>query len=154
MLSLLLFVLAGIVKEFFINVIPFFQVIDYSLLFTILIWIGLMRIYLIGEWKIPNWSKSILITYLLFCTFLLFTGFYTPSPNYGWLKIFRFIVFNSTMFITPFIIIRSINDSKRLLILLRNVLIIIALLMILYILYYLSITSGISFLLRVSRQIE
>ena len=150
MLSLLLFVLAGIVKEFFINVIPFFQVIDYSLLFTILIWIGLMRIYLIGEWKIPNWSKSILITYLLFCTFLLFTGFYTPSPNYGWLKIFRFIVFNSTMFITPFIIIRSINDSKRLLILLRNVLIIIALLMILYILYYLSITSGISFLLRVS----
>jgi O-antigen ligase len=150
MISLLLFVLSGIVKDFFINSIPFFQVVDYSLLFTIIIWIGLIRIYLIGEWKIPNWSKSILITYILFCTFLLFSGFYTPSPNYGWLKIFRFIVFNSTMFLTPFIIIRSIDDSKRLLILLRNVLIIIAILMIFYILYSLSITSGISFLLRVS----
>lgn len=149
-ISLLLLALTGIIKGFLRNVIPVFEVIDYTLLFTILIWIGLFRLYFIGRWRIPDWSKSLLGLYTLFCIILFFSGFYTPSPNYGWQKIIRFIVFNSTMFITPFIIISNIEDSKRVLLWFRNILIVFSTIMFGYILYFLAISSGISFLIRVS----
>ncbi len=148
--SLLLLALTGIVKGFLINIIPVFEVVDYTILFTILIWIGLFRIYFIGKWRIPEWSKSILGLYSLFCIILFFSGFYTPSPDYGWQKIMRFIVFNSTMFVTPFIIINNIGDSKRVLLWFRNILIVFGAIMFGYILYFLAISSGISFLIRVS----
>ncbi len=149
-ISLLLLALTGIIKGFLRNVIPIFEVMDYTLLFTILIWIGLFRLYFIGRWRIPDWSKSLLGLYTLFCIILFFSGFYTPSPNYGWQKIIRFIVFNSTMFITPFIIISNIEDSKRVLLWFRNILIVFSAIMFGYILYFLAISSGISFLIRVS----
>jgi len=148
--SLLLLALTGIIKGFLINIIPVFEVVDYTLLFTILIWVGLFRLYFIQKWKIPDWSKSLFGLYLLFCIVLLFSGFYTPSPIYGWQKIMRFIVFNTTMFITPFIIIKHIGDSKRILLWFRNLLIVIVVTMMGYILYFLTISSGISLLLRVS----
>lgn len=148
--SLLLLALTGIIKGFLINIIPVFEVIDYTLLFAILIWIGLFRLYFIGKWRIPEWSKSLLGLYSLFCIILFFSGFYTPSPDYGWQKIMRFIVFNSTMFITPFIIINNIGDSKRVLLWFRNILIVFGAIMFGYILYFLAISSGISFLIRVS----
>ena len=148
--SLLLLALTGIIKGFLINIIPVFEIIDYTLLFTILIWIGLFRLYFINQWSIPNWSKSLLGIYALFCMILLFSGFYTPSPSYGWQKILRFIVFNTTMFITPLIIIKNIGDSKQILLWFRNSLIVIVVTMIGYILYYLAISNGISLLIRVS----
>ncbi len=148
--SLLLLALTGILKGFLINVIPVFEVIDYTLLFTILIWISLFRLYFIGKWRIPDRSKLLLGLYSLFCIILFFSGLYTPSPNYGWQKIMRFIVFNTTMFITPFIIINNIGDSKRMLLWFRNILIVFGLVMFGYIIYFLTISSGISFLIRVS----
>ena len=148
--SLLLLALTGIIKGFLINIIPVFEVVDYTLLFTILIWIGLFRLYFINKWRIPDWSKSLFGIYALFCIILLFSGFYTPSPNYGWQKIMRFIVFNTTMFITPFIIINNIGDSKRILIWFRNLLLVIVVIMMGYVLYFLAISSGISLLVRVS----
>jgi len=149
-ISLLLLALTGIVKGFLINIISVFEIIDYTLLFTILIWIGLFRLFLINKWHIPNWSKSILGIYVLFCLVLFLSGFYTPSPNYGWQKIMRFIVFNTTMFITPIIIIKNIGDSKQLMLWFRNSLIVIFLTMMGYILYFLAFSSGISLLVRVS----
>ena len=149
-ISMLLLALTGIVKGFLINIIPVFEVVDYTLLFTFLIWIGLFRLYFINKWRIPDWSKSLFGIYLLFCIILLFSGFYTPSPSYGWQKIIRFIVFNTTMFITPFIIIKNIGDSKQLLLWFRNSLIVIVTIMMGYILYFLAISSGISLLIRVS----
>ena len=149
-ISLLLLALTGIIKGFLINIIPVFEIIDYTLLFTILIWIGLFRLYFINQWSIPDWSKSLFGIYSLFCIILFFSGFYTPSPNYGWQKIMRFIVFNTTMFITPIIIIKSIGDSKRILLWFRNLLIVIVVTMMGYILYFLVISSGISLLIRVS----
>ena len=149
-ISLLILAFTGIIKGFLINIIPFFEVVDYTFLFTIFIWLGLFRLYFIKKWRIPDWSKSIFGIYTLFCIILLFSGFYTPSPNYGWQKIMRFIVFNTTMFITPFIIIKNIRDSKRTLFWFRNLLIVIVVTMMGYILYFLAISSGISLLLRVS----
>ncbi len=90
-ISLLLLALTGIVKGFLINIIPVFEVVDYTLLFTILIWIGLFRLYFINKWRIHNWSKSLFGIHVLFSIVLLFSGFYTPSPSYGWQKIMRFI---------------------------------------------------------------
>lgn len=148
--SLLLLALTGIIKGFLINIIPVFEVIDYTLLFTILIWLGLFRLYFIGKWRIPEWSKYVLGLYLLFCIVLFFSGFYTPSPNYGWQKIIRFIVFNTTMFVTPIIIIKNIGDSKQILLWFRNILIVVGTLMMGYILYYLAVSSGIALLIRVS----
>ena len=66
-ISLLLLALTGIIKGFLINIFPVFEVVDYTLLFTILIWIGLLRLYFINKWIIPNWSKSLLGIYALFC---------------------------------------------------------------------------------------
>ena len=149
-ISLLLLALTGIIKGFLINIFPVFEVVDYTLLFTILIWIGLFRLYVINKWIVPNWSKSLFGIYALFCIALLFSGFYTPSPNYGWQKIMRFIVFNTTMFITPFVIIKNIGDSQKILLWFRNLLIIIVITMIGYILYFLAISSGLSLLIRVS----
>jgi len=149
-ISLLLLALTGIVKGFLINIIPVFEVVDYTLLFTILIWVGLIRLYFSNNWNIPEWSKSLFGIYTLFCIILLFSGFYTPSPNYGWQKIMRFIVFNTTMFVTPFIIIKNFRDSKQLLYWFRNSLIMIVVTMVVYILYFLAISSGISLLIRVS----
>ncbi|NHZ86703.1 MAG: hypothetical protein GWP19_12635, partial [Planctomycetia bacterium] len=149
-ISLLFLALTGIIKGFLEVISPVFEIIDYTLLFTIIIWIGLLRLYIVGKAKIPEWAQSILISYILFCTFLFFSGFYSPSPNYGWQKVFRFIVFNTTMFITPLIIINTIGDSKRILLWFRNILIVIVVIMTGYILYYLAISSGISFLIRVS----
>ena len=149
-ISLLLLALTGIIKGFLINIFPVFELVDYTLLFTILIWVGLFRLFFINKWIVPNWSKSLIGIYALFCIVLLFSGFYTPSPNYGWQKIMRFVVFNTTMFITPFVIIKNIGDSKKVLLWFRNFLIIIVVTMIGYLLYYLAISSGLSLLIRVS----
>jgi hypothetical protein len=149
-ISLLLLALTGIIKGFLINIFPVFEVVDYTLLFTILIWVGLFRLFFINKWIVPNWSKSLFGIYALFCILLLFSGFYTPSPNYGWQKIMRFVVFNTTMFITPFVIIKNTGDSKKVLLWFRNFLIIIVVTMIGYLLYYLAISSGLSLLIRVS----
>jgi len=114
-ISLLFLAMTGIIKGFLIRIFPVFEVIDYTLLFTIIIWIGLFRLFLIGEWKIPLWSKQFITLYMLFSIVLLFSGFYTPSPNYGWQKIGLFLIFNTTMFITPFIIIKKVKDSVQIL---------------------------------------
>lgn len=149
-ISLLFLALTGIIKGFLEAIFPVFEIIDYTLLFTIIIWIGLFRLYIVGKAKIPNWCQSILISYIIFCIFLFFSGFYSPSPNYGWQKVFRFIVFNTTMFITPLIIINNIGDSKRILLWFRNILVVIVVIMTSYILYFLAISSGVSLLVRVS----
>ena len=149
-ISLLFLALTGIIKGFLEAISPVFETIDYTLLFTILIWVGLFRLYIIGKAKIPNWFQPLLFTYILFCTFLFISGFYSPSPNYGWQKVFRFIVFNSTMFITPVIIIRNITDSAKILSWFKIMLISIALLMAGYLGFYLVTSSGLSILVRVS----
>ena len=149
-ISLLFLALTELVKGFLITMFPIFELIDYTLLFTIIIWIGLLRYIVSFKTSVPKWSHSILVYYILFCIFLFLSGFYTPSPNYGWQKIMRFVVFNTTMFITPFVIIKNIGDSQKILLWFRNFLIIIVFTMIGYLLYYLAISSGLSLLIRVS----
>ena len=148
--SLLLLLLTGIIKGFIVNTIPVFEIIDYTLLFTILVWIGLFRLYFIGQLNMPNWGKSIVIIYVLFCIMLFFSGFYTPSPIFGWQKIMRFAVFNSTLFITPLIIVKNINDSQKLLKWFRNIFVIVGAITIGYVLYFLAISNMVSFLIRFS----
>ena len=53
-ISLLLLALTGIIKGFLINIFPIFEVVDYTLLFTILIWVGLFRLFFIDKWFVPN----------------------------------------------------------------------------------------------------
>lgn len=149
-LSLLLLAIAGLVKGFINSLNPIFELIDYTLIITFLLWCGLLFFYLRGKLLLPRWSNGIINCYILFCIILFLSGFYTPSPNYGWLKIIRFIVFSTTMFITPFLIINNSKDSRKLLVYFNGVILSIAIGMFAYIVYLLMTGNIFTYLVRVT----
>ena len=114
-ISLLLIGFISIIKSFFIEQFEFFQMVDLTLLLIILIWLSLIFYFLKGELVIPSWSIKILISFFLFTIFITFSGLYSASPNYGWLKILRFSILSSTIFITPIIFLKNSKDSKSML---------------------------------------
>lgn len=113
-ISLLLMVTTGVVKGFIQKSMPLFESIDYTLILAVFLWTGLGIQFLKGRLHIPKWSMKLIITFLFFLIALTFSGLYTPSYNYGILKIIRFIVFGSTMFLAPLVIIRQSSDSIQL----------------------------------------
>ena len=114
-ISLLLIGFISIIKSFFIEQFEFFQMVDLTLLLIVLIWLSLIFYFLKGELVIPSWSIKILISFFLFTIFITFSGLYSASPNYGWLKILRFSILSSTIFITPIIFLKNSKDSKSML---------------------------------------
>ena len=63
-------------------------------------------------WNIPNNLKEIVYVFILFGFVLGLSYLYTPSPEYGLMKIIRFNTFALTMFLTPILIIKTPDDSK------------------------------------------
>ena len=62
-------------------------------------------------WNIPNNLKEIVYVFILFGFVLGLSYLYTPSPEYGLMKIIRFNTFALTMFLTPILIIKTPDDS-------------------------------------------
>ena len=114
-ISLMILSLTAITKGYLINYFPIIEIIDVTVIATIIIWLGLIKMLLEGNWTLPNEQKTIVYLFLIFGLLLGISYLHTPSPEYGLRKILRFNTFAVTMFITPLLIIKTPDDSRKLL---------------------------------------
>ena len=114
-IALMILSLTAIIKGYLINYFPLIELVDITVIATLIIWLGLVKILLEGNWKLPSEWKSIVYLFLIFGFLLGISYIYTVSPDYGFRKILRFNTFAITMFMTPLLIIKTPADSKRLL---------------------------------------
>jgi len=137
-ITLMILSLTAIIKGYLINYIPVIEILDITVIATLIIWLGLVKILLEGNWKLPSEQKSIVYLFLIFGLLLGISYIYTASPDYGFRKILRFNTFAVTMFISPLLIIKSPADSKRLLSYFYFLLVIIIGIMLLQFVYFLK----------------
>ena len=137
-IALMILSLTAIIKGYLINYFPVIEIVDITVIATLIIWLGLVKILLEGNWKLPSEQKSIVYLFLIFGLLLGISYIYTVSPDYGFRKILRFNTFAVTMFITPLLIIKSPTDSKRLLSYFYFLLVIIIGIMLLQFVYFLK----------------
>ena len=137
-IALMILSLTAIIKGYLINYFPVIEIVDITVIATLIIWLGLVKILLEGNWKLPSEPKSIVYLFLIFGLLLGISYIYTVSPDYGFRKILRFNTFAVTMFISPLLIIKSPADSKRLLSYFYFLLVIIIGIMLLQFVYFLK----------------
>ena len=137
-IALMILSLTAIIKGYLINYFPVIEIVDITVIATLIIWLGLVKILLEGNWKLPSEQKSIVYLFLIFGLLLGISYIYTASPDYGFRKILRFNTFAVTMFISPLLIIKSPADSKRLLSYFYFLLVIIIGIMLLQFVYFLK----------------
>jgi len=137
-IALMILSLTAIIKGYLINYFPVNEIVDITVIATLIIWLGLVKILLEGNWKLPSESKLIVYLFLIFGLLLGISYIYTVSPDYGFRKILRFNTFAVTMFISPLLIIKSPADSKRLLSYFYFLLVIIIGIMLLQFVYFLK----------------
>ena len=137
-IALMILSLTAIIKGYLINYFPVNEIVDITVIATLIIWLGLVKILLEGNWKLPSEQKSIVYLFLIFGLLLGISYIYTVSPDYGFRKILRFNTFAVTMFISPLLIIKSPADSKRLLSYFYFLLVIIIGIMLLQFVYFLK----------------
>ena len=137
-ITLMILSLTAIIKGYLINYFPVIEILDITVIATIIIWLGLVKILLEGNWKLPSEPKSIVYLFLIFGLLLGISYIYTASPDYGFRKILRFNTFAVTIFISPLLIIKSPADSKRLLSYFYFLLVIIIGIMLLQFVYFLK----------------
>ena len=137
-IALMILSLTAIIKGYLINYFPVIEILDITVIATLIIWLGLVKILLEGNWKLPSEPKSIVYLFLIFGLLLGISYIYTASPDYGFRKILRFNTFAVTMFISPLLIIKSPADSKRLLSYFYFLLVIIIGIMLLQFVYFLK----------------
>lgn len=125
--SLILMTLTGVIKGFLEVSVPILAVVDFTLVLTGIVWLGVAKAILEGRWKVPRWSRAVITSFSLFCLILAFSGFYTPSPLYGWLKIASYCVFGMTLFLVPIALVKTRRDSVRVLNYYKVLLLIVAL---------------------------
>lgn len=137
-ITLMIMSLTAIVKGYLVSYFSIFQVLDITVIITFIIWLGLIKIALNGEWKLSEEQKAPVYLFILFGILLCLSFIYTPSPVYGLRKILRFNTFALTMFITPLIVIKTPADSKRLLTYFKYLIIIIIGIMLFQFVYFLN----------------
>lgn len=137
-IALMILSLTAIIKGYLINYFPVVEVVDITVIAALIIWLGLVKILLEGNWKFPSEPTSIVYLFLIFGLLLGISYMYTASPDYGFRKILRFNTFAVTMFISPLLIIKSPADSKRLLSYFYFLLVIIIGIMLLQFVYFLK----------------
>ena len=114
-IALMMLSLTAIIKGYLLIYFPFTENFDVTVISTLIIWLGLIKMFVEGDWKLSREQKAIIYIFITFGLFLGISYLYTPSPEYGFRKALRFNTFAITMFITPLLIIKSPEDSKRLL---------------------------------------
>ena len=114
-IALMMLSLTAIIKGYLLIYFPFTENFDVTVISTLIIWLGLIKMFVEGDWKLSSEQKAIVYIFITFGLFLGISFLYTPSPEYGLRKALRFNTFAITMFITPLLIIKSPEDSKRLL---------------------------------------
>tara|TARA_Y100000590_G_scaffold344091_2_gene393385 strand:- start:1118 stop:2488 length:1371 start_codon:yes stop_codon:yes gene_type:complete len=113
--TLLLIGFTSIIKGFLQEQVLIFETLDLTVLLIALLWLGMARIFISGEWRFPELARGLLLLFALFSGVVMLSGLYTPSPESGGLKISRFLVFASSMFVAPFVLLNTQADSARML---------------------------------------
>ena len=137
-IALMMLSLTGIIKGYLLIYFPITEYFDITVISTSIIWLGLIKIFFEGNWKLSIAQKAIVYIFITFGLFLGISFLYTPSPEYGLIKVLRFNTFAITMFVTPLLIIKSPADSKRLLSYFYFLLAVIISIMLFQFIYYLT----------------
>ena len=114
-IALMMLSLIAIIKGYLLIYFPITEYFDITVISTLIIWLGLIKIFFVGNWKLSSEQKIIVYLFITFGLLLGISFLYTPSPEYGLRKVLRFNTFSITVFIAPLLIIKSPADSKRLL---------------------------------------
>ena len=78
-IALMILSLTAIIKGYLINYFPLIALVDITVIATLIIWLGLVKILLEGNWKLPSEWKSIVYLFLIFGFYWAFHT-YTQSP--------------------------------------------------------------------------
>ena len=109
--SVLLLMFTGVVKGYILEMVPVAGAVDLTMLLVLLTWAGLAKHLLEGTFAFSKKLYPIVLLFILFVLFVLLSAFYTPSPNYGWLKAGRFSLITLTMVLAPFVLLKTQKDS-------------------------------------------
>jgi len=105
-----LFLSAGVLKEWVQTNIPLFQSVDFTLMMAFLSIVSIF-IYRLRKNKLFDIPLDIsFLPFFLFSIFLLIGNLYSPSPEYAQLKSSSFFIFNGLLFFTP---VLFIDSSKK-----------------------------------------
>jgi O-antigen ligase len=149
-ITLILLSLTGVLKGFLFEQVTLFETIDLSLLLILLLMVGWFYLLITDRFHIPKDLRNLAFLFIGLTFVLFVSGFYTVSPEYGWMKIGRFIVFLLPMCLTPFIIFQKSEDSRKLLRIFIIVIICVAAILMIR-LVYISLTGGLlGYLVRVT----
>jgi O-antigen ligase len=111
---------------------------------------GWFYLLITDRFHIPKDLRNLTFLFIGLTLVLVASGFYTVSPEYGWMKIGRFIVFLLPMCLTPFIIFKESEDSRKLMRIFIIVIISVAGILMIR-LIYISLTGGLlGYLVRVT----
>lgn len=111
-IALLILAIIPMFKIFLNEMWAGFEIYDPTVILTAIVWLGIIQKKIELKLKIPKNLYSLIYAHLLFSIIVLMSMFYTPSPEYGVIKTFKFIVFNTTLFIAPMFLVNSTNFSK------------------------------------------
>jgi O-antigen ligase len=149
-ITLILLSLTGILKGFLFEQVTLFETIDLSVLLILLLMAGWFYLLITDRFHIPKDLRNLTFLFIGLTLVLVASGFYTVSPEYGWTKIGRFIVFLLPMCLTPFILFKDSEDSRKLMRIFVIVIISVAGILMIR-LIYISLTGGLlGYLVRVT----
>ncbi len=113
--ALAIFLFIGLTKGWIEENIALFQSIDYSIfLFVILLAALAVKLIRHRDENLPPYIQFV-FPLALFTVLLVLSLIHTPSPNYGFEKAMRFMVFNFFLFIITIMMLRRREDIIRLL---------------------------------------
>lgn len=113
--TLMLLSFTAVIKGVLIQYFPIFSILDTTIVITLILWLGLIKLLFEGNWRFVIEHKQPLFLFILLIFVTAFSLFYTPSPTYGTSKVIRFAFIGFSMFLTPLIIIKSTSDSEKIL---------------------------------------
>lgn len=149
-LTLITLSVTAVVKGFLLDQISFFKEVDLTLIIVLLLWVGVAWKILHIELKVHRSLYPLLALVSVFTIYLALTGFYTPSPGYGLIKILRFSFITCSMFFVPILIVNDPSDSIRLLTYLKWVISLVVLAIIGQLLYMTLSGQLLGYFIRIS----
>ncbi len=75
--ALMILSLTAIIKGYLLNYFPVFEIVDITVVVTLIIWLGLIKMLMEGNWKLPSEQKTMVCLFLIFGVILGISYIYT-----------------------------------------------------------------------------
>lgn len=115
MVSLLFYLMAGLVKAMLVFKFSFFRIVDFTVLAVSFVLLCLGYSFIKNRLRLKDVMSFPLLLYFILAVVLWLALPGTSSPNYGFQKCSRFITLGLVAFVSPIIFIRRLKDAKVLL---------------------------------------